>query len=123
MSDSLRYIFNVGAGTSAAACGEVARMQWIRPHSPSPVGYMLTKGFPSQASTCECCMRPKKAEARSTGRVELGGSTNTDVRECQGNRATPEDGPWPVASKSNTRCKVLDVIAKAAEGCTSPEAF
>ena len=30
MSDSLRYIFNVGAGTSAAACGEVARMQWTR---------------------------------------------------------------------------------------------
>jgi len=58
LGDGFEYIFNVGAGTSAAACGE--------------------------ASTCECCMRPKKAE----------------------------DGPWPVASKSNTRCKVLDVIAK-----------
>ncbi|CAE7212733.1 unnamed protein product [Symbiodinium natans] len=58
LGDGFEYIFNTGAGTSAAACGE--------------------------ASTCECCMRPKK----------------------------DEDGPWPVASKSNTRCGVLDMAAK-----------
>ncbi|CAE7848057.1 RE1 [Symbiodinium necroappetens] len=72
LGDGFEYIFNVGAGTSAADCGEVARMQWTRSQG--------------EASTCECCMRPKKAE----------------------------DGPWPVASKSNTRCKVFDVTAKVA---------